>query len=57
MGGVASPFKVQGSNGVIQSKQDNQAPHPTLKVQYFISPFTPIFILDLIALVLTSFTT
>ena len=30
MGGVATPFKVQGSNVVIQSKQDNQAPHPTI---------------------------
>ena len=30
MGGVAAPFKVQGSNAVIQSKQDNQAPHPTI---------------------------
>ena len=29
-GGVASPFKVQRSNVVIQSKQDNQAPHPTI---------------------------
>ena len=29
-GGVAAPFKVQGSNVVIQSKQDNQAPHPTI---------------------------
>ena len=29
-GGVAAPFKVQGSNAVIQSKQDNQAPHPTI---------------------------
>jgi len=30
MGGVAAPFKVWGSNAVIQNKQDNQAPHPTI---------------------------